>query len=159
MTSIQKLTTTDLLKLQGQAKVFSLQHFLFLIFTIVISLVSGLFGLKSFGYWICVTGTFSFMMALYLIMFIKEFIAFRKDIKQRQKVCATLTVTNKSNKKNDFVFNSDLKQLRKVNLFNRKIYEQVAIGDQLYVEFTKQSKQLLRLEKDGHNLLEDVDRT
>ena len=158
MTSIQKLTATDFLKLKRQTKMFWLQHFLFLICATIISLVSGLFGLKSFDYWICVGATFSFLIVLYLIMFTQEFIAFRKDIKQQQKVCTTLMVTNKSTKKNDFVFYSNLKKLRKVNLFNRKTYEQVAIGDQLYVEFTKQGKQLLRLEKDGHNLLEDIDR-
>ena len=155
MNSIHKLDTFDLIKLQEQTKVFRLQHFLFFIFAIIISLVSGLFGLKSFGYWNSVGGTFFSFVVIYLIMFVKDLAAFRKDMKRQEKICRTLTVTNKSSKKGDFVFTSDLKQLRRVRLFDRKFFEQVAVGDKLYVEFAKQSKLLLKLEKEGHNLLED----
>lgn len=71
-----------------------------------------------------------------------------------KKVTGLLTVKKKSNKESDYTIRTDLEQLKKINVFDKEIFDQISKGDELYIEFTKHSKFLLKLEKNGRDILE-----
>ena len=149
---LQKLTETDLEKLKSTKNVFKVMHLLFLSFAFLISLLSGMFGIRIFGYLPTVGFTFLFLLLIYLIYFLTLYLKYRKDVYQQQKISATIQVIRKSPNKDKVIW-TDNPVFKRIEVLNQEALSLINVGDKLYVEQTLNSKMLLRLEKQGKDLL------
>lgn len=150
----QSLTERDIEKLKNTTKVFKIMHVLFFAFAVIISLLSGLFGVRDFGYLETAGLTFLFLLLIYSIYFANRYTSYRKDLSQQQKIAATVRVVKKSRKETDKVIWTDNAAIKRIEVLNNEALHQIEVGDELYVEQTVNSKYLLRLEKQGRNLLD-----
>jgi hypothetical protein len=148
----QSLTERDIEKLKSTTNVFKIMHVLFFAFAIIISLLSGLFGVKDFGYLETAGMTFLLLLFIYSIYFAIRYISYRKDLSQQQKIAATVRVVKKS-KETDKVIWTDNPAIKRIEVLNQEAFHLIEVGDELYVEQTVSSKFLLRLEKQGKNLM------
>lgn len=118
-------------------------------FFLPLSLLLGFIGLtaKGFGYWPTAFGiaAFFYLVTQYLVS--KEKWQYRNDMGEEQKYCGTFTVIKKSRKRNDYLIFTDAEELPKVDVYFAAVFEQVEVGDELYIEAAKHSRYIFRLEK------------
>ena len=95
MTEISDLTNEDLAQLRTLRKVFLLQHVLFLLLAVILSLLLGLFSIRDFGYLTGVGVTFAFLIVVYFIFFAQQYFEYWKDNKHQKKICANIVVVKK----------------------------------------------------------------
>jgi hypothetical protein len=152
-----RLTERDIEKLKkSTANVFKLMHVLYSAFAAIISLFLGLFGMKDLGYFETAGITFLLLLVIYTSYFAIRYTSYRKDLSKLQKIAATIRVVKKSRKKTDMVIWADNPAIKRIELLNRKVFDLIEVGDEIYVEQTVYSKFLLRLEKQGKDLINDV---
>lgn len=99
---LQSFTEGDIEKFKSTTNVFKIMHALFFAFAIIISLVSGIFGMKDFGYLQIAGLIFLFLVLTYTVYFLIYYTSYRKDLSQQKKIVATIRVVKKS-KENDKV--------------------------------------------------------
>ncbi len=151
---VQALTDEDIKKFKvSERNVFILQALIFLPLAFLVSLLSGIFGSRSLGYWITVLFTITLMIAAYGVYLLFQLMAFRKDIACRQKKVETLKVTGKLIKDGKRMVWTDNESIKQFQLFHNNAFDLIQVGDILYVEETLHRRYLLRLDRDGENLL------
>lgn len=150
---LQSLTEIDIEKLKSTKNVFKLMHLLFFAFAFIISMLSGLFGIKDFGYLETAGMTFLFLILIYIVYFLIRYSAYLKDLLQQTKIAATVRVVKKARKETDKVVWTDNASIDRIEVLNLEAFRLIEVGDELYVEQTLNSKFLLRLEKQGKNLI------
>jgi len=126
-------------------------HLLFFAFAIIISLLSGILGIRNFGYLETAGVTFTFLVLFYSIYFAIRYASYRQDLSQQQKFTATVYVIKKSAKGN--IIWTDSLIIKKIEPLSKRAFDQIEVGDLLKVEQTVKSKFLLKMEKQGKNLL------
>jgi uncharacterized protein YacL len=149
----QSLTEKDIEKLKSTTNVFKIMHVLFFAFAIIISLLSAIFRLKEFSYLETAGLTFLFLILIYIVCFLIRYSAYRKDLSQQTKIAAIVQVVKKSPKENDKVIWTNNAAIKRIEVLNMETFHLIEVGDELYVEQTLYSKFLLRLEKQGKNLI------
>lgn len=150
---LQDLTKADIEKLKGMGNAFKLMHLLFLAFAVIISFLSGILGIKSGGYLPTAGFTFLLLLLLYLIYFSIKYIAYRKDLYQQRKATATVKVIKKSSKQSEKTVWTNQAAFKRIEVLNEEAFGLIHLGDELYVEQTVNSKFLLKLQKEGKDLL------
>jgi hypothetical protein len=125
----------------------------FFSFAIIISLLLGIFGIKDFGYLETAGLTFLFLLLTYAVYFSIRYTSYRKDLSQQKKIAVNVRVVKKSHKENDRVIWTDNAAIKRIAVLNKQALNLINVGDELYVEQTVNSKFLLRLEKQGKNLI------
>jgi hypothetical protein len=155
MLIIDNFNQTDQKKIDNAPKSFKVVGLVYCILLVPASFLFGLLGLtpKGHGYWIT---TLSFLVVFTLVAVfsvIKAFLLYRKDMINKKKYKGTIRVVDKSLKKGDKTIFTDSIELKKLDLLTNNIFDKVDIGDQLTIEISKYSKTLLRLEKNGADLL------
>ena len=126
-------------------------HLLFFAFAIIISLLSGILGIKNFDFLETAGVTFTFFILFYSIYVAIKYTSYRQDLSQQQKFIATIHVIKKSAKGN--IIWTDSSIIKKIEPLSKKTFDQIEVGDELEVEQTVKSKFLLKLEKQGNSLL------
>src|SRR5690348_9372197 len=137
---LQNLTERDLEKLKSTTNVFKLMHLLFLAFAVVISLLSGVFGIRDFGYLSTAGFTFLFLLLAYLIYFSRDYIAYRKDLHRQQKASGIVKVIEKSSKQNGRTIWTNHSAFKRIQVLDNEAFGLIQVGDELYVEQTVNSK-------------------
>ena len=157
MLSVQTFTQSDLNKVRALPKGFKLAFFIILVICIPLSFVFGLLGLlkKGYGYWPTTIGFLIFVSLIYLYFFLKDYVAYRKDLAKKLKLSGEINVISKSKKKNERIIYFDTNEIKRINVYSKSIFDKIQIEDTLKIEITKYSKCLLKLEKNGENLLND----
>ena len=126
---------------------------IFLKIFLPLSFALGLLGLLfNHGYWestLFFTAGFS-VAAIYLT--IKPRHLFAKDLKEKIKYVGTATVLEKSYKNKELKIYLDSSEIKRLNIHSEKIYDQIDIGSELYLEIAKNSQLILKLKK-GHTWL------
>ncbi|MGB3005893.1 MAG: hypothetical protein WBC06_05275 [Chitinophagaceae bacterium] len=154
MLSIEKLNTSDLATIKGIPKTFKVTAAIYSIFLIPAAFLLGLFGLlkKGHGYW---PTTVSFLVLFTLLLLwtlLKDYIAYKKDLRIQIKIKGTITVTGKSMKKGDKTIYTNEKDLRKFQVY-LDIFDEIQVGDKLNIEISKYSRQILLLEKNETSII------
>ena len=122
---------------------------IFLKIFLPLSFLLGLFGFlkREIGYW----PTTLFFLLVYLFvtvyLIIKEHIIFSRDIKERLKYVGTIRVRKKSRIQTDCKIYTDSKEIDKIDVHLVSIFNQIEIGDELYLEIAKSSKYIFKLSK------------
>ena len=128
--------------------------FFFLKIFAPLSFLLGLLGLlkKGNGYW--PTTLFFLLVFLFttIYLIIKEQIQFDRDIKEQLKYVGTVTVVKKSDD-NDCKIYTDFKELKKINIDFPSLFNQINVGDVLYLEVAKSSKFIFKLNKGGVSII------
>jgi hypothetical protein len=155
MISTNNFTQSDLKNVQNLPKTFKLTFFLFIVFCIPLSLIVGLVGLlrKGYGYWITSIVCLIFLGIICIFIFLKNYIEYKKDISNQIKLIGEVNVISKSTRKNETIINFNSSELKKIDVYSKKIFDKIHVGDTLTIEVSKFSKYLLKLEKDGQSLL------
>ena len=151
---LQALTDDDVKEFKASERnVFKLQALIFLPLAFILSLLSGIFGFRGWGYWMTVLLTLTLLIGTYLLYLLFQVAAYRKDIDCGQKRVATLKVTGKTIKDGKRIVWTDNASIKQIHLFYKNTFDLIQEGDILYVEETLKRRYLLRLERDGQNLL------
>jgi hypothetical protein len=108
------------------------------------------FKKSSSGYW-QTTVMLAASTVIFLYILLKEYLAYRKDIKYQTKLMGMAIVTSKSD--SGTMIQTDSKQLKKLSIPLKSIFDQIEIGDTLTISIARHTKWLLQLEKDGSDLL------
>lgn len=113
-----------------------------------LSFLLGLLGLlkKGNGYWPTTVFFLSVFLFTTVYLIIKEQIQFSKDIKEQLKYVGTVAVVKKSGD-NDCKIYTDSKELKKINIDFPSLFNQINVGDVLYLEVAKSSKFIFKLNK------------
>jgi hypothetical protein len=156
MFTIEKLNNDDLYLIRAFTKSLMTTFYSFLIFAVPLSFLFGLFGLtkKGIGYWNAALFFFAALIMLFVLNFLKEVINHIRDIKSKIKLVGIIIVAGKVNRNGDFVIQTDAKEIKEFNLFDKECFDQIEIGDKLTIQISKYRKSLLSLEKDGVDLLD-----
>ena len=114
-----------------------------------LSFLMGLIGLakKGFGYWPTTLAILIFFLAITMYLFIKENILYKRDLKHKQKYTGLITVMKKSRNRNDCLIYTDVKEVKKIDVLFFDIFDQIEVGDELYLEIALSSKFIFKLEK------------
>jgi hypothetical protein len=155
MITTERFTPSDLSKVQDLPKSFKLSILLFIVLCIPLSLIVGLIGLLRKGHGFGLT-TIVCLITLGIIcffIFLKNYIAYKRDISNQIKLFGEVTVTSKSTRKNETIVNFNSTELKKIDVFSKQIFDKINVGDTLTIEISKFSKCLLKLEKEGQSLL------
>jgi hypothetical protein len=154
MITITNFTAEDYKIIEKDKKGYKIYLFIFLIFLTPLSFLVGIIGLakKGFGYW---PTTIGFLLSFFLIiiyLLIKDYILHKKDLESQLKFSGTITVLKKSKNKKDCLIYTDSKDLKKIDVLFLNAFNQIEIGDELFIEVTKYGKSILKLKK-GHLVL------
>jgi hypothetical protein len=151
---LQTLTDDDIKRFKASERdVFKLQAIIFLPLGILVSLLSGIFGFRNWGYWITVLLTLTLLIISYLLYLLFQVLAYRKDIARQQKRVETVKVVAKTTKEGKRTLFTDNASIKRIDLFYKNAFDLIQEGDVLYVEETLRRRFLLRLERDGQSLL------
>jgi len=156
MIIIEKLNNDDLFLIRTFPKSLMTAFYMFLIFAVPFSFLVGLFGLtkKGIGYWNATLLFFVVLIMLFFFNSLKEIINHIKDIKNKLKLVGIITVAGKANEKDNFIIQTDTKEIKEFNVFDKKCFDLIEIGDKLTIQISKYKKSLLLLEKNGVDLLD-----
>lgn len=154
MLSTEKLNTSDLAIIEGIPKSFKVAAVIYSIFLVPLAFLLGLFGLlkKGYGYWPSTLAFLILFMLPLLLTLLKDYIAYKKDLKKQIKIKGTITVTRKSTKKGDRTIYTNEKELGKFQVY-LDIFDEITVGDKLNIEISKYSRQILLLEKNANSLI------
>jgi hypothetical protein len=149
MISITNFTAEDYKIVEENKNGYRIYLFIFLIFLTPLSFLVGGFGLakKGFGYWPTTIGFLLFFFFLIIYLIIKDYVLYKKDLKSQLKYSGTITVLNKSKNKRDCYIYTDSKDVKKMDVLFLKVFNQIEIGDELYIDVTKYGKSILKLKK------------
>jgi hypothetical protein len=151
---LQELTDDDIKRFKASERdVFKLQVIIFLPLAILIALLSGIFGFKSWGYWTTVLLTLTLLSISFTGYLVFQIISHRKDITQKQKRVETVKIVSKKIKDGKRILMTDNVSIKHIDIFHRNAFDMIKEGDILNVEETLKRRYLLRLERDGQNLL------
>lgn len=158
MITISPFNDVDNKEIARRANWYKIYLKTFSMLFIPLSFLVGLFGLKKngFGYWpttVCVLILFAIPF-IYLI--IKDNINYRGEKRSQLKYAGIITVVKKIKKRKDFIVYTDFNELKKIEILSLEAFNQIEVGDRLYIELTKFSKYILKLEKNSTSLLNDV---
>jgi hypothetical protein len=131
------------------------REYFFLTFCVPASFLFGLLGLtkKGHGYWtttIILLAVFAFVT---LVILIKDYFLYYRDKIKQQKYKGVITIIGKSPRKGDKIIFTNAPELKKLNLYTDKLFDEVSIGDKLTIEISRFSKTLFKLDKDQVDLL------
>jgi hypothetical protein len=155
MLSEEQFNDDDIYSIQSVLRGLKLALLVYSIFFIPLAFLFGLLGFakKGHGYWPTTIGLLAMFTTCLVLAFLKQHILYRKDLKHRIKLSGIITVIEKSPKNNDNTIYTDAKQMKKLNLYDKEMYNKIEVGDQLTIEISKYSKKLLRLKKAENDLM------
>ena len=132
---------------------FKLQSIIFLPLAIFVSLFSGVFGIKGWGYWETVLFTLTLSIVGYTMYLLFQIIAYSKDLKCKQKRVETVKVVGKTVKGGNKTLLTDNISIQRINLYDKNAFDRIQEGDVLHIEETLNRRYLLRIERNGQSLL------
>ena len=155
MLSIEKLNTEDLYIIKSIPKSFKSSLILGSIVYVPLSFLIGLIGLtkKGKGYWQTTILFLLFFIVAFLLFMVKEYVAYKKDLKWKLKLVGHVRITEKIVEKDKTLIHTDAKDLKEFKIYSKESSDKIEIGDILTIQISKYSKPLLTLEKDGVDLL------
>lgn len=150
----EKFNANDYNSIKGIPKSFRILLFLYAAFLVPASFLFGLLGLskKGNGYWPTTVMILAVFSIIILWVIAKEYLAYKKDLSKQEKLSGTLIVKRKSSKKGETIIYLDSKELKKLNVYFKVIFDKIDIDDKLKIEISKYSKCLFLLEKNGEQL-------
>jgi len=132
-----------------QGKSYSYNYiWIFLKIFLPLSFALGLLGLIfRHGYWESTLFFASgfFIAAVYLTVRPRHL--FGKDLKEKIKYVGTVKVLEKSNKNKEWKVYLDSREIKRLNIHTEKIYDQIDVGSELYLEIAKNSRLIFKLKK------------
>jgi hypothetical protein len=128
---------------------------IFLKIFLPLSFLLGLFGFlkRETGYWPTTLFFLSVFLLVTVYLIIKEHIVFNKDVKERLKYVGTISVRKKSRNETDCKIYTDSKEINKIDVHFVSIFNQIEVGDELYLEIAKSSKYIFKLRKGELSLI------
>ena len=154
MIIIKRLSDIDLEKVKIIPTI-KLHLWAFLLLGVPASFLFGLFGLanKGLGYWISTMALIMVLAAVTIFNIIKKYFHYYKDRRRLQKYAGEITIIAKSRKNGEKKIVTDSREIKWIELETKDLFDRIAIGDKLYIEISKYSKTLLRLEKNQIDML------
>ena len=149
MLTTDTFTKSELEKIK-QAKNNSYNYSgVFLKVCLPLSFVLGFFGLLfHHSYWISVLFfAFGFFIA-YIYLTYKPKYLLAKDLKEKIKYVGIVTVLEKSIKDDEWKLHLDSGEIKRLSIYTEKIFNQIEIGNQLYLEVAKNSRLIFKLKKE-----------
>ncbi len=132
---------------QGKSNSYNYIGIYFKIF-LPLALALGFLGLIfHHGYW---ESTFFFASGFFIaaiFLTIKPRHLFAKDLKEKIKYVGTVMVLEKSNKDKEWKIYLDSQEIKQLNIHTEKIYNQIEVGTQLYLEIAKNSRLIFNLKQ------------
>ena len=161
MLTINNFTVEDYKTIEVNKKGIKVYFHIFVKLCVPLSFLLGLIGLaeKGHGYWPTTFFFLLFFSVITIYFIIKENILYRRDLGNKLKYSGKITVLKKSRKRNDCSIYTDAKELNKIDVLFFEIFDQIDVGDELYIEVAKSSKYVFKLEKgilpliNGHSFL------
>jgi hypothetical protein len=86
-----------------------------------------------------------FIAAIYLTIWPRYL--FIKDLKEKIKYVGTVTVLEKSSKNKEWKVYLDSREIKRLDIHTEKIYDQIDVGSELYLEIAKNSRLIFKLKK------------
>jgi len=155
MLSEIQFNDNDIYKIQSVPRDLKLALLVYSIFFIPAAFLFGLIGLakKGHGYWPTAIGILAVFTAVLAFYLVKEYILYKKDLRHRIKLSGTITVIEKSPQKKDTIIYTNAKQVKKLNLYKKEMYDKIEVGYELTIEISKYSKNILQLKKGKSDLM------
>lgn len=144
---VQQLSEEDLVNLKSFKSVFKLTHILFLIVLVPVSLLAGIFGINSFGYFQTAGAIFIIVFIFYLFYTLYKYWLYYKDLRNLKKISSIVTIVNKQSKGSDRFIVTDDPLLKRIEIIDNEIFDVVNVGERILIEQTLHSKYLLKIEK------------
>jgi hypothetical protein len=128
---------------------------IFLKIFLPLSFLLGTIGLlkRANGYW---PTTLFFLIVFLLVtiyLILKEHILFTKDLKEQLKYVGTICVLKKSLDKRNCKIYTDAKEMKKIHIQFLSVFDQIEVGDELYLEIAKSSGHIFKLNKGELHLI------
>lgn len=149
MLKISEINNVEIKTIEANLKGSKVYFALYLKLFAPLSFLMGLIGLakKGFGYWPTTLAILIFFLAITMYLFVKENILYKRDLKTKQKYTGLITVLKKSRNRNDCLIYTDAKEIKKIDVLFFNMFDQIEVGDDLYLEIAVASKYIFKLEK------------
>ena len=157
MLTIDTFTNNELEKIkQGKSNSYNYSG-VFLKVSLPLSFALGLLGLIfHHSYLASVLFFASGFFIAYIYLTFKPKYLLAKDLKEKIKYVGTVTVLEKSNKENDLKLHLDSREIKRLSIHTEKIFNQIEIGNELYLEIAKNSRLIFKLKKENVWLFKSV---
>ncbi len=151
MITVKNFTAEDFQLIDGSKKEWKIYFYIYFIVVIPLGFLFGLFGLlkKGHGYWSTTIAMLSSTLVIVVYLAIKDYVIYKKDIHFKLKYSGTIVVESKSIKTNEHCIYTDSSQIKKIHVSSADVFNQIAVGDELFIEMTKFGKRLLILKRDN----------
>ncbi len=151
MITVTNFTAEDFQVIDGSKKAWKIYFYIYIMLLSPLCFLFGLLGLlkKGHGYWPTTITMLLSTLVLVVYLAVKEFVLYKRDIHFKLKYSGAIVVERKSTKTNDYYIYTDSSQIKKIHVSSADVFNQIAVGDELFIEMTKFGKRLLILKKDN----------
>ncbi len=155
MLSIEKFNSDDIHIIKGLPRASIVYIIILMTYCVPASFLLGLLGLfrDGFGYWATTLGLLLIFTLIIIWLIANDYFLYKKDMAAQIKYCGTIQVIKKPIKEDSKDIYTEAAELKKICIPLKEVFDKINVGDQLYIEISKFSKEIFRLEKNGTSLL------
>lgn len=155
MLVLQEFNEGDIQRIKEFPKSIRFTVILMLAIFFPLSFFFGLTGLlqKGYGYWVTTISFLIFFSCIVFFYWFKNYLNYKRDFSKCVKYSGLIVVKYKSVKKGEVFIFTDSLDVKKISIYPTEQFSKIMIGDLLFIEVSKYTTTILRLEKDGESLL------
>lgn len=148
-------STNDAARLESSYKKFQRIAYLTLVIGIPLEFLIAYAASIKFPlvFWPFLIIQLAFLLSIFYFIFFKRVKVFRQDVNTQMKLVGSLEVISKSEKSKQFVVGFKSDELEQIGVA-KAVYDRIAIGDTLSIEFSKYAHYIFKMSKDDDMMIQ-----
>ncbi len=151
----KNFTPTDTIKVETDQKKYRKYFFYLIMICVPMGFLIGYVAslIKHVSFWMALAIEFIILVLIFYFIFLRRLNSFKKELLEQIKLIGELEVKSKSENNGQYIIGFDSAQLENI-VVPLNVYGKTNIGDTLGIEISKYSKSILKLSKNGENLID-----